>query len=90
MDKDKFRAQLKTFQRKANNLRRYGADVYLLVRRHGRFHEDNSSKIATWPLTTTQLVLDIELAPGPSRRILSSSLRDLLERLTLAHVELTS
>ena len=56
IDTDKFRQQLKTVQKKANNLARYEAEVYVLVRRHGRCHEYTSSRVTAWRLTQAQIV----------------------------------
>jgi hypothetical protein len=51
-----FRDRLATVFNKANILRLYGADVYIVVRRRGKYHEYSSSDEARWPPTKAQIV----------------------------------
>ena len=54
---DRFRLRLATVMKKANELRSYDAEIYVLVRRRGRYHEYSSADIAEWPPTRPQVVI---------------------------------
>jgi hypothetical protein len=43
--------------KKADELRSYNAEIYVLVRRRGRYHEYSSADIAKWPSTRPQVVI---------------------------------
>ena len=47
---------LKTVIKKANGLCIWGADVYLVVRYHGRYHEHSSLNDPAWPPNRDQVV----------------------------------
>jgi hypothetical protein len=53
---DAFRGRLKTVIKNADVLHLYDADVYLLVRRHGRCHEYTSTGRPNWPLSQVEVV----------------------------------
>ena len=53
---DAFRRRLKTVIKNADVLHLYDADVYLLVRRHGRCHEYTSTNRPNWPLSQVEVV----------------------------------
>ena len=47
---------LKTVIKKANGLHIWGADIYLVVRYHGRYHEYSSLNDPGWPPNRNQVV----------------------------------
>ena len=55
-NKKGFGRVLKTVIKKASRLRIWGADVYLVVRYHGRYHEYSSLTDPAWPPTRDQVV----------------------------------
>ena len=50
------KTQLKLVIKKANGLCIWGADVYLVVRYHGRYHEYSSLNDPAWPPNRDQVV----------------------------------
>jgi hypothetical protein len=54
---DRFRLRLTTVMKKADELRSYDAEIYVLVRRRGRYHEYSSADITEWPPTRPQVVI---------------------------------
>jgi hypothetical protein len=55
-NKKGFGRVLKTVFKKANALCIWGADVYLVVRYHGRYHEYSSLDDPAWPPKRDQVV----------------------------------
>jgi len=53
---ENFSKRVKSLLEKSNGLTEYNADVYLLIRRHGKLWEYNSIDCKCWPLSRNAIV----------------------------------